>query len=662
MNLTGMLFEQERFRQHTPLFLLAVVAVIAGIFFRFWDLGGAPLSVDEYFLGTSILNTAKRGLPEFACGGYYTRGVLLQYLTLPLLDLGANLEFAVRFWPAVASILSIAAVWRIAIMAGGIRTALIAVILMSLSLWEVEFARFGRMYAPFQAAFLWYTYFQIQHLIKGNDTARWWYLGISAITVFIFEGVAMLLVFNFLALIWPGKRWTIPHLTVASGILFTALTYLTGVFRLFPRRVDNTPPTFGQGEDTLSTALPIPNLPGLPHLPESLVPILAMGVCLLGLALWRYRGQLRVKQHPSVIFWFIALLCFCAGFMSFGIALVLAGWLMGLPLPVQMIDMRARSLIGRLAALFFIWVAVLVASFQLGGADMQSSVKDALRYILDVPDVYFKVAVPWMQAIPITTVSLTILATVTLNLTTRSHLKTRPEAAVTGYVFGALILLVLLVTILLQSRESSRYTYFLYPLLIILASVGLDFLASTRITKRGSEFLIVVALIVPAFVFAEDFRLSHLARINETEIRYRVEYDTPLADHYYPRWDFRGAASHVNAKLSSNDSVIVFDQPLPHYLDRTSAIFVRDGSAIHRMVSACDNQRDVWSNAPLIDQDSEVQQLLDEAKGKVWLIVRTDRYAFRDPLEWLLVERYGLIPEFISQDGFLAVYVIAGDR
>jgi len=78
--------------------LLVALVAIAWPVFRFWGLGGAPLAVDEYFLGTSILNTAARGLPEFACGGFYTRGVLTQYLSVPLLWLGQSVEFTVRFW------------------------------------------------------------------------------------------------------------------------------------------------------------------------------------------------------------------------------------------------------------------------------------------------------------------------------------------------------------------------------------------------------------------------------------------------------------------------------------------------------------------------------------------------------------------------------------
>src|SRR5688500_7270491 len=127
--------ETEQFWKRWHAGTLAGAALAAGIFFRRWELGGAPLAFDEIYLGTSILNTAQRGLPEFECGGLYTRAVLMQYLSVPLLELGGSLEFAVRFWPAVAGIMAIVAVWRIGRLAGGHVAAAIAVCLMSLSLW-----------------------------------------------------------------------------------------------------------------------------------------------------------------------------------------------------------------------------------------------------------------------------------------------------------------------------------------------------------------------------------------------------------------------------------------------------------------------------------------------------------------------------------------------
>ncbi len=657
MNAAALYREIASGKPNGYLLLLATTAFLAGIFFRFWDLGGAPLAVDEYFFGTSILNTAKHGLPEFDCGGYYIRGVFIQYLTVPLLALGANLEFAVRFWPAVASILSIVAVWRLGLLIGGVRTASIAVVLISLSVWEVEFARFGRMYAPFQAAFLWYLYFQARHLIKGSEQARWWYLCISGLAIFIYEGAALLLVANFLALIWPGKRWNFAHLCVASGLLVAAVGIRLTDFRHMGATADVAAPSMAEnGGHSLTDILSLVPV-DLATLTAVILPIAAFAALLLGAVLWRYRAALRVA-HAATMYWFFVVLCFGCGFIMFGVALVLAGLLMNLELPVRNLNVKPGLLIVGLVALTMLWFGVLIASSQLGGDDIVSSVKNALRHIFDYPDVYFKIVDAWMQAIPVTTLSLAILAAIALTVTLRSKQRALAGGSYAGYLFGVTILLVLLVAILPLPYATTRYTYFLYPLLIILASLGINYIVEMRDKKGSYGSLAVVILLAPIFVFAEDFRLAHLARINEPGIRFRTEYSTDLAEHYYLRWDFRSVASYVNENVSPADKVIIFEQPLPHYLTRTSGIFIRAGSENHGLVQGCGSERDLWSNAKLLDEESEVLRMINEAGGRVWLIVRTANYAFRDPMEWSLIERYALSPRFLSQDGYLAVYLI----
>jgi hypothetical protein len=151
-----------------------------------------------------------------------------------------------------------------------------------------------------------------------------------------------------------------------------------------------------------------------------------------------------------------------------------------------------------------------------------------------------------------------------------------------------------------------------------------------------------------------------LIHINDPGIRYRISYDDELAEHYYIRWDFRAAALFVNERLTPDDSVIVFEQPLPHYLERTSGIYIPEGSNKQSMVWGCGGKLDLWSNKPLLDTE-DVYDLIKHAQGNVWLIVRTAAYRFRDPLESSLPEQYGLEPEYETQDGHLAVYRMTTD-
>jgi hypothetical protein len=630
--------------------ILAAAAFVVGVFFRLWDLGGAPLAVDEYFFGTSILNIAEQGLPKFACAGYYTRGVLIQYLSLPLLSLGASLELTTRFWPAIASLLSIVAVWRIGLLAGGAKTAAIAVVLVSLSVWEVEFARFGRMYSPFQAIFLWYVYLQILHLVKGSNWARWGYLALSAVSIFVYAGASFLLLFNLLALVWPGKRWSIGHIIVASLLLILGVGYYTNDLRYFGVAPEAAPPTVDSGS---SPSLPVT----LPVLPDFMLPIVLVGLFFIGCVIWRYRYSFRVS-HLSFIYWALAALCACFGLFGFGLGLMLAGLLMQLPSPLTEAGLWKKKIKLLLVAMLTVWLVVLMALFAKEG-NLWTGVTNALLYILDYPDLYYYVVRPWIQTIPVTTVILLLLTPSQIwVLLVRQPAPGTEHTVVQKYIAAALILLLLLSAFFVQPYRITRYTYFLYPLILVLATTAIVYWSEALFRRPLTRTAATVAPIVLLFAFAEDFRIQHLAQINEPEIRFRTAYGDRLAAHYYTRWDFRSAASFVNEHVAPADAVVVFDQPLPHYLDRTSGIFIREGTENHRLVWGCGGRQDLWSNARLLDTEAEVRDVISETRGNVWLIMRTDAYRSRDPIEISLPAEYALRPEFITQDEHLVVYRI----
>src|SRR5580658_8727212 len=96
-----------------PLFYLAVIALIVGIYARFKGLGTAPFAVDEYYLARSIEGILRTGLPSFECGGFYTRGLILQYSAAAIQSSGASGEFGPRIISALSSLACMPAVFLI---------------------------------------------------------------------------------------------------------------------------------------------------------------------------------------------------------------------------------------------------------------------------------------------------------------------------------------------------------------------------------------------------------------------------------------------------------------------------------------------------------------------------------------------------------------------
>jgi hypothetical protein len=181
-----------------PLLLVAGIAVLAGTIARFKGLGHWPLAWDEYYLAQSIQNVLHSGLPQYPCGGFYARGVLVQYLAALLQLAGLSAQLAPRLIAAISSLIALAATYRIARRCAGTDIALLAVTILALSVWEVEIARFGRMYAPFQALFLWYVVFFLEYTLDRRVKALVPMLSLSVVGVLVWEGGALLALTNFL--------------------------------------------------------------------------------------------------------------------------------------------------------------------------------------------------------------------------------------------------------------------------------------------------------------------------------------------------------------------------------------------------------------------------------------------------------------------------------
>ena len=89
--------------------IIIIIAVLLGTIIRFKGLGTWNLALDEYYIIKSSENILKYGLPQFPDGGYYSRGIILQYLIAALISFGIKVEFAGRFFSVVANLLTIPA-------------------------------------------------------------------------------------------------------------------------------------------------------------------------------------------------------------------------------------------------------------------------------------------------------------------------------------------------------------------------------------------------------------------------------------------------------------------------------------------------------------------------------------------------------------------------
>ena len=180
------------------LFAVTCAAVLVGIYARFKGLGTWPLGIDEYYTARTVQNVLRSGLPEFACGGYYARGLLVQYLGALLQLGGMSPELSLRLIAAISSLIVLPAAFILGRRAGGFATGLVTVTVLALSVWEVEMARFARMYAPFQAVFCWYVVFFLKYTLDREARALWPMIVLSVVGALVWEGGVFLAALNLL--------------------------------------------------------------------------------------------------------------------------------------------------------------------------------------------------------------------------------------------------------------------------------------------------------------------------------------------------------------------------------------------------------------------------------------------------------------------------------
>ena len=143
-------------------FSIIIISVFLGTFIRFKGLGTWPLALDEYYIVKSAENILKYGLPQFPGGGYYDRGILLQYFISILLYFGVKAELAGKKFVSSCQSNHYSSNLFNCKKIGNQLIATIAVFVFCFSIWEIELSRFARMYTPFQAIFTWYIYFGIK--------------------------------------------------------------------------------------------------------------------------------------------------------------------------------------------------------------------------------------------------------------------------------------------------------------------------------------------------------------------------------------------------------------------------------------------------------------------------------------------------------------------
>src|SRR6266513_3206576 len=199
-----------------------------GLFVRFEGLGSRPLAEDEYMSVTSVQYVLAKGVPQFPTGGYYLRGLPLQYLEAGSVLLFGENEFAHRLPAALFGVLTLMFVFLYARIFLPWPLAAVCVAMLAVSGWEIEFGRFSRMYAAFQCFTVAFFLAYHQAYFKGSEKLKYLPHALALVAVTFHALGVFLLPFLFLPLFIDrnarqgaplGNRWVFAIVSVATVLV-----------------------------------------------------------------------------------------------------------------------------------------------------------------------------------------------------------------------------------------------------------------------------------------------------------------------------------------------------------------------------------------------------------------------------------------------------------
>ena len=595
-----------------PLAYLAAAAVLIGVVARFKGLGSAPFNVDEYYLARSIENVLRSGVPAFACGGFYLRGLIPQYLAAALQLCGVSAELAPRLLSVLSSLLCLPAVYILGRRTHGRAVGLLAIAVIAISVWEIETARFGRMYAPFQAVFLWYLVFFLRYTVDRNARALWPMIGLSIIGPLVWEGGAFLPLANLLSLFlqrWPGRilRSDLTYLVGCILLLVLAAWFVTADFRGYV--ADSWPPGYvrslSQAAPDRLTALPLP-LKALRQHPwwaaAAVLPLIA--------TLFSFRWIWGLRSRAFAAAGLAAMLIAAAAHQFLTVAAIaLLLLLTRLVRREELFTRAARPfwLAIALGAIFWLAFGLAEADFHVAGASSLPRRLAMLVYpLVSFPDFIGVVVRPWVRAVPHLAAGLLLL------LALASYRAVRYDDDPKDV---RVLLIILLVMILAASashppRQETRYVFFLYPLAIIIALATMARVAQLLNRQATATCAITAGFALGGFALSEDFQPRHLLHIDTPYETFRIGMTADMQSHLVIRDDYREISEWLQQHTRDRDIVINGVHGLDRYYAGVKYFFVDERDPNFADWSCRKGTIERWGNYPLLTSVESLYQVV----------------------------------------------------
>jgi len=526
-----------------------------GFLVRYPGLGNLGFWGDEGYTAVAVKAILETGYPELPSGGLYFRSVPFLYLEALSAVWGGVSEFSLRvpsvFFNLAAVMMSVLLAQRLL----GTQVGVVVGILMMFSSWEVEFSRYARMYVLFQFLYLSSLYVFYRGYIEDDKRFQWVTIPLWLLTICVHK-LGLTLV--------PLLLIPILHTQVSNVRKVILGVYGLGIFGFWQLlaavekklRIGSVMVNIPESAHPITLPISLPRFGLLEHLLAQ-EQVLVFGVFLLmmvggGYLSAKYWSH-AVSPKDMIIVGSIGMSC---ALQQFGLACVL------LFMFATFWSRDFQCLREWPFVVSYMFLGVGLCFWGLYGFTTGHGLSKSMAILFGFPDVYNRFLKYFLEGWLVEL----ILAGLGGILIWREYLLDKENQAAI-FCLWSLVGALLLMSFAHQGDNAARYSFHLFPLLLLLQAFGIVWILQKTFGKEKINSALTICVLL-LMLYPTDTQIVHSLEIRG--LQYSDDIHKPLRTpgtgygyRYHP--DYKNVSAYIKERMHPEDMVISMEEVVPYY-------------------------------------------------------------------------------------------------
>jgi len=244
-----------------------------------------------------------------------------------------------------------------------------------------------------------------------------------------------------------------------------------------------------------------------------------------------------------------------------------------------------------------------------------------MYYLVGYPPIKQYIIAPYYKNIPVWALGSAVIMAIS---TMRIFVARENDA--NRFILTILMLCILLIGVFKQPEYTTRYSFFFFPLIIVLWCLEAGSLSNWYMAKKNINNISTVSALLTCvpfifFIFTEEFNYSHIKNVSALNINFRVGRYEKFQEHWYERIDYETPALFINEHYKQGDSVVVDSNPFGEYLNTPFYFYSPYNTHWFKQFSRNFGKEEIWSGKPMLHDLISIIQIVPADKvHNLWLI------------------------------------------